>query len=252
MRFFLSPIGRINKLPRILFAAALLLVVACADSNDPPQRSEAELYVAGKTSRDGIGKYYMGREIAQVMGHRGAAWLEREGRAAEERTDLLLENLKIKESDHIADIGAGTGYFALPMAKLATAGRVYAVDIEVKMLELIDATAQDQQLTNIETVLASESAPNLRKQSIDLALMVDAYHEFSRPYEVMRGVVAALKPGGRVVLVEYRGGDPRVPILRLHKMTDEQARKEMAAVGLEWVATRDFLPQQHFMVFRKP
>jgi len=245
-------IGRSGKVAGALALMVSLLVCGCTESNEPAYSAAAELYVAGKASADGIGKYYMGREISKVMGHRGAAWLDRRERATQERTDLLIENLAVKPSDHIADVGAGTGYFTIPMAKLAHTGRVYAVDIVAKMLAMIGAAAENEKLDNVETVLASEADPNLARRSIDLALLVDAYHEFSHPYEVMRGIVHALKPGGRAVLVEYRGGDPRVPILRLHKMTEQQVIKEMTAIDLEWVEARDFLPQQHFIVFRKP
>ncbi|MSR09585.1 MAG: class I SAM-dependent methyltransferase [Gammaproteobacteria bacterium] len=186
------------------------------------------------------------------MGHLGAGWLERPTREAEERTDLVLDNLPL-EADHVvADIGAGTGYFSLPIARRVLKGRVLAVDIQQEMLDIVASQATSAGIANVEPLLATETDPRLPPGAVDLVLMVDAYHEFSFPLEVMTGIVRGLKTGGRVVLIEYRGEDPRVPILELHKMTQVQARKEMTAVGLEWVETRDVLPQQHFMVFRKP
>lgn len=208
-------------------------------------------YQLGKASRDGIGKFYMGREISHVMGHLGAGWLERPNREREERTDLLLQNLALKATDHVADLGAGTGYFSFPIAQQVGAGKVLAVDIEPEMLRLVEQRKLADGVDNIDTVLASETSPNIPNASVDIVLLIDAYHEFSYPREVMTGVVKGLKPGGRVVLVEYRGEDSSVPIKLLHKMTQQQAIKEMSAVGLQWLRTDDYLPQQHVMVFTK-
>jgi FkbM family methyltransferase len=194
----------------------------------------------------------MGREISQVMGHLGAGWLERPTREREERTDLLLGGLSLESDDVVADIGAGTGYFSLPMASQVPQGRVLAVDVQPEMLDLLTARAKKDGLDNIEPILGAVDDPKLLQNQVDLVLMVDAYHEFSHPQEMMQGIVQGLKSGGRVVLIEYRAEDPKVPIKRLHKMTQAQAIKEMKAVGLRWVETKDFLPQQHFMVFQKP
>jgi len=227
-------------------AIPILLTAACAGGQPD------SLYREGPASRDGTGKYYMGREISLVMGHLGAGWLERPTREREERTDLLLENLGIAAGDTVADLGAGTGFFTLPMARRAHEGRVLAADIQPEMLAIIERRLENADIDNVRLILATETDPRLPPDSLDLVLIVDAYHEFSYPYEVMRGAVAALKAGGRVVLIEYRGEDPAVPIKPLHKMTEAQARAEMKAVGLEFVENRDFLPQQHFLVFRKP
>jgi len=233
----------------------LSLTTACAREAPPDAAAKAsdDNYEFRDASRDGIGKFYMGREISHVMGHLGAGWLERPSREREERTDLLIEGLGLEPGDTAADIGAGTGYFTLPMARqVGPEGRVLAVDIQPEMLGIIADRVAAEDLNNVEMILASEADPRLPAGSVDLVLMVDAYHEFSYPREVMEGIVAGLKPGGQVVLIEYRGEDPTVPIKTLHKMTAEQAIAEMAAVGLEWEANRDFLPQQHFLVFRKP
>lgn len=236
-----------------LFLAVSLALSACAREPAPaPPAGETAAYTLTDASPDGIGKVYMGREISFVMGHLGAGWLERSTREAEERTDLLLDNLPLEPDDVVADLGAGTGYFSLPIAARVPRGRVLAVDIQQEMLDIVAGRTRSAGLRNVETVLATETDPGLPAGQVDLVLMVDAYHEFSHPREVMTGVVRGLKPGGRVVLIEYRGEDPSVPILELHKMTEAQARKEMAAVGLEWVETRQVLPQQHFMIFRKP
>ena len=240
---------------RFFLALLLPLVSALACSADVPTAVTAEesSYQFGQASRDGIGKFYMGREISHVMGHLGAGWLERPTREREERTDLLLDNLPLEPGAVAADIGAGTGYFSLPMArKVGAEGRVLAVDIQPEMLEIISDRVEREGLDNVDMILASETDPRLPDNSVDLVLLVDAYHEFSHPAEVMQGIVRGLRPGGRVVLIEYRGEDPRVPIKRLHKMTEAQAIRELQAAGLEWVETLGFLPQQHFLVFRKP
>ena len=214
--------------------------------------SQHAYYINGSASRDGIGKFYMGREISQVMGHLGAGWLERPSREQEERTDLLLEALELQSGDVAADIGAGTGYFTLPMARaVSPGGRVLAVDIQPQMLSIIQRRMQQEGVSNIETVLGTKTDPRLPVAGVDLVLLVDAYHEFSHPREVMQHVTDSLSERGRVILVEYRGEDPRVPIKPLHKMTVEQASREMSAVGLELLEVRDMLPQQHIMVFGK-
>lgn len=202
-------------------------------------------------SPDGIGKFYMGREIAQVMGHTAAGWLERPSRESEEKSNRVVNPLALKPTDVVADIGAGTGYFSFRLAPLVPEGKVLAVDIQPEMLDIINLIKKEKNITNVEPVRGSVTNPNLPTSSVDLALMVDAYHEFSYPREMMEAIVRALKPGGRVVLLEYRGEDPFVFIKALHKMTQKQVRKEMQAVGLQWLETKNFLPQQHLMVFKK-
>ena len=192
----------------------------------------------------------MGREIAQVMGHTGAGWLERPSREAEEQPQRVVNALDLKPTDVVADIGAGTGYFSFRISSLVPQGKVLAVDVQPEMLEIVDLIKQERNITNVESILGSVTDPHLPDGSVDLALMVDVYHELSYPKEMMEGVVKALKPDGRVVLVEYRGENPFLPIKALHKMTQRQVRKEMQAVGLQWQETKNFLPQQHLMVFK--
>ncbi|MGR8950299.1 MAG: class I SAM-dependent methyltransferase [Gammaproteobacteria bacterium] len=210
------------------------------------------VYTTGKASRHGIGKFYMGREISQVMGHRGMRWLERKARQDEERTDLLLSMLPITPNMVVADIGAGSGYFSIPIAEQLTAGKVIAVDIQNEMLTVIKQKARQLGIKNIDTLKGSESNPNLPIQSVDLVLMVDAYHEFEFPVEMAAGIKDGLKPGGKVVLVEYREEDPSVPILRLHKMSAAQVIKEWQAAGFEFEKNLQELPQQHVLIFSKP
>ncbi len=201
-------------------------------------------------SPDGIGRVYLGREIAQTMGHQGAGWLDRPSRVLQERPQAAIAALDLHPTDVVADIGAGTGYFARRIAPLVPQGRVLAVDIQPEMLALLQTELEAKGIGNVEPILGQLDDPHLPPNSIDLALMVDAYHEFAYPREVMQGIVAALKPGGRVVLAEYRAENPMVMIKRLHKMSVAQVRREMAAVGLEWVKTDDSLPEQHLLFFQ--
>ena len=201
---------------------------------------------------DGIGLFYMGREIAQVMGHQAADWLDRPEREAEEAPTLLLQSLKLKPGQVIADIGAGSGYLTFPMAKMvAPKGKVYAVEIQQEMLDIIHQKMPEKGVTNVETVLGTISDPKLPDNSVDLILMVDVYHEFDHPWEMTTAMVRALKPGGRIVFVEYRKEDPEVPIKLVHKMTEKQVKREMSLHPLKWVETIGVLPRQHIIIFKK-
>jgi SAM-dependent methyltransferase len=201
---------------------------------------------------NGIGKFYLGREIAHVMGHQAADWLERPEREAEEKPDLLLKALKLKSGDVVADIGAGTGYYSWRMAKeVGEKGLVYAVDIQQEMLDLLAKKMTERGISNVKGVLGTITDPKLTGQSVDLVLMVDVYHEFDHPFEMVQAICRALKPGGRVAFVEFRAEDPKVPIKEVHKMSEAQVRKEMSAQPLEWVETIATLPWQHIIVFRK-
>ena len=199
----------------------------------------------------GIGKFYMGREISFVMGHQAAAWLNRPGRIQEEMPDEVVANMSLNPNDVVADIGAGSGYFSFRIAKLVPDGKVFAVDIQPEMLQLIEGQKTQDGVNNIEGVLGEIDNPNLPPNSIDAAIMVDAYHEFSHPFEMIDGLYNALRPGGRIFLLEYRGEDASVPIRPLHKMTEEQVVREMSVFGLDWTYTLDFLPWQQMMIFTK-
>jgi SAM-dependent methyltransferase len=241
-------------------ASAVVFVSVVAGSPAPgllaqpaTQPAAADTVYENRTgSPDGIGKFYMGREISQVMGHLGAGWLERPTREREERTDLFIDRLPVQPDFVVADIGAGTGYFTFPIARRVPAGRVLAVDIQPEMLEIIEQRRRDLGVENVEAVLGSVDDPGLPVAEVDLIFLVDAYHEFSHPREMGRAMFDALRPGGTLVLLEYRAEDPLVPIRPLHKMTEAQVRREMAALGFDWMRTEDFLPQQHFLVFVKP
>lgn len=219
----------------------------------PPTQSAPPRYEYRQNhDPDGIGKYYLGREIAHVMGHPGAEWLERAEREDEEKPSLLLEALKLKPGNVVADIGAGTGYLSWRMAKLVgETGQIYAVDIQQEMLDLLSRKMAERKITNVKGVLGTISDTRLPTNSVDLAIMVDVYHEFSHPHEMMQSIRRSLKPGGRVVFVEYRAEDPDVPIKRVHKMAEAQVRKESEAHGLEWVETIKVLPRQHIIIFRQ-
>jgi ubiquinone/menaquinone biosynthesis C-methylase UbiE len=193
----------------------------------------------------------MGREIAYVMGFQGIGWLERSEREKEENVSSLIKNMKIKSNEVIADIGAGSGYHAFRIASLLTNGLVYAVDIQPEMLMAIEKTKEFRKVENIKTILGTEKTVELPKNSVDKILMVDVYHEFSFPVEMINSIKNALKPNGELFLIEYRAEDLKVPIKRIHKMNEEQAVKEMKAAGLVLKENIDNLPWQHCMVFIK-
>jgi len=219
----------------------------------PLQAAElTQRYARIAATPDGIGKSYMGREIAQAMSYHGAAWLERAERAQEERPDLVLAALDIKPGMAIADIGAGTGYYARRMARRSgSKGIVYAVEAQPGMMALLEKELARHLATSVKAVLGTPTDPRLPEASIDLAVMVDVYHELEYPYEMLSAIVRSLKTGGRVAFVEFRANDPTVPIKPLHTMTEEQVRKEAAAHPLEWLKTVRELPWQHVMIFRK-
>ncbi len=230
----------------------ILCIVACREPRTASQPPSAQP-IPGATALDpnGIGKVYMGRQIAQVMGHEGADWLDRPGRDREEATAELVRLLRLRDTDIVADIGAGTGYFTFRMAPLVPNGRVKAVDIQPEMLEAMAQRGKALGVDNVDLVLGTERSPELPPNSITLALFVDAYHEFAYPREMMTGIVKALRPGGRVALVEFKAEDPSVAIKAVHKMSIAQCRKEMAAVGLTFREARPGLPQQHLLIFEK-
>ena len=212
---------------------------------------QEDYYTFKRGDYNGIGKWYMGREIAYVMGFQGIGWLERSEREKEENVSSLIKNMKIKSNEVIADIGAGSGYHAFRIASLVRNGLVYAVDIQPEMLMAIEKTKEFRKVENIKTILGTEKTVELPKNSVDKILMVDVYHEFSFPVEMINSIKNALKPNGELFLIEYRAEDLKVPIKRIHKMTEEQAVKEMKAAGLVLKENIDNLPWQHCMVFIK-
>jgi precorrin-6B methylase 2 len=233
--------------------ACLMLALSLLCHAPPGAARETAGYGAVQPSADGTGKTYMGREISQVMGYPGADWLERGSRQREERPDLLLDALALAPGMAVADVGAGTGYYSWRIAaRTGEAGRVYAVDVQPQMLALLEERMRERGARNVQPVLGTATDTGLPPQSVDLALMVDVYHELLHPREIIASVMRALRPGGRLVLVEYRAEDDRVPIKRLHKMSQAQIRREIGEQGLLWQQTVATLPWQHIVIFRKP
>jgi ubiquinone/menaquinone biosynthesis C-methylase UbiE len=231
---------------------ALAFAATLITSTAPPVLAQTNHYSQIPTSRDGVGKSFMGREIAKVMGHQAADWLERPERVQEERPDLLLSELDLKPGMVVADIGAGTGYHSSRIAQLVgKTGKVYAVDIQREMLTLLDNSMKAQSIFNVVPVLGSEKDPKLAVSSVDLIVMVDVYHELEFPAEMLRSMVAALKPKGRIAFVEFKDEDANVPIKPVHKMSEAQIRKEASAFGLQWLRTSKALPWQHVVIFQK-
>ncbi len=231
-------------------------------TDKPAEKKEADKPAAGKPEYEirqdhdpnGIGKFYMGREIAYVMGIQGAIWLERPEREAEEAPSKLVKSLKLKPGQVIADIGAGSGMLSIKMAKdVGPMGKVIAVDVQQEMLDLLEKKLKRLKVKNVEGLLGTEKSPGLEPESVDLAIMVDVYHEFAFPYEMMVEISKSIKPGGRVVFVEYRKEDPEVPIKLVHKMTEAQVKKEIdqPEFHLKWKETIGTLPRQHVIIFEK-
>jgi len=224
---------------------------AAGFQNSSPQTS-ALYEVRAVHDPNGTGRFYMGREIAQVMGAGGMAWLDRSEREQEEHPEVVIDTMELRGGEVVADLGAGSGYFTFRLAaKVGTTGKVLAVDIQDEMLATIRQRAASQGVTNIEEIKDTDTDPKLPPHSVDQVLMVDVYHELAYPFEVMTKVREALKPAGHVVFVEYRKEDPRIRIKEVHKMSVEQLTKEMNVVGLVRVQTVEALPSQHIVIFAR-
>jgi ubiquinone/menaquinone biosynthesis C-methylase UbiE len=194
-----------------------------------------------------------GRHIAPVMGLSGADWLDREEREREEQPEKAIAQLNLKPGMMVGDVGAGTGYYSIRMAKLiAPAGLVYANDIQPGMLDKLRERAAAVNVTNIVTVLGTEADPKLPAAKLDMVVLVDVYHELSRPQRMLEGIRESLKPGGRLVLLEYRKEDPSVPIRPEHKMSVDEVKAEVTPEGFRFEKVVDKLPWQHIIFFRKP
>jgi precorrin-6B methylase 2 len=233
-----------------ILVGATHMPAAEPESEVPPQKPRYEF--REEHDPNGIGKFYMGREIAHVMGHEAADWLERPERDKEEQPNLLLSALKLKPGDVVADIGAGSGYFTFRIAnRVGSKGKVLAVDIQPEMLAIMRKTMKARKVANVELILGTETDPKLPAGAVDLILMVDVYHEFSYPCEMTQALVRSLKPDGRLVFVEYRLEDPKVWIKLVHKMSENQVRKEMELHPVRWIETLNILPLQHVIIFKK-
>ena len=233
----------------------IVAALACgiAFAGEPPKREKPKYEYRDEHDPNGIGKFYMGREIAMVMGWRAAGWLERKERAKEEDPTKLMKALEVKKGMVVADVGAGSGYHTFLLSPLVgEKGKVIASDIQQQMLDIITKKAKQLKVTNVETVKGTTTDPKLPAGKVDLILMVDVYHEFEFPFEMTEKMVEALKPGGRLAFVEFRLEDDKVPIKLVHKMSERQVIKEMGAFPeLEHTKTVGTLPWQHVVIFTK-
>lgn len=202
-------------------------------------------------SKYGTGKVYMGREIAAVMSFDGVDWLERSSRMQEEQTALAIKNLPIGKNSVVADVGAGSGFYTFKIAERVPDGKVYAVEIQNDAIAYLQQKSKDLKLNNVAVVKGSATGPNLPKQAIDLVIMVDVYHELEHPKAFLESIKVALKPGGKLLLLEYKAEDPNVRIKAERKMSVAQVQRELGASGYHLVQRGDFLPLQHFLVFEK-
>ncbi|RZK35785.1 MAG: class I SAM-dependent methyltransferase [Pedobacter sp.] len=227
----------------ILFCFLISLQTAFAQDQSP--------YTFKKPSANGTGKVYMGREIAQVMSFEGVEWLERNSRTEEENTNLALASLPLKSNIVVADVGAGSGFYTFRVAKQMPKGKVYAVEIQDDAIAYLKKKVIDDRLTNVEVIKGTAKEPNLPANSIDLAFMVDVYHELQYPQAYLAALSKALKPNGQLLLLEYKEEDPTVAIKPEHKMSVKQVKKELAVNGFKLVKNGKFLPLQHFLLFEK-
>lgn len=239
----------VRALLGVVFGLLAALGPAAAD---PPKRTPPKYETREDHDPDGIGKFYLGREIAHVMGYAGASWLDRPERVKEEEPAKLLKALDVKPGMVVADVGAGSGYHTFRLAPVVgEKGKVIASDIQPEMLQLIEARAKKRKAGNVETVNGTAKDPKLPAGGVDLILLVDVYHEFEFPFEMAEKMAEALKPGGRLVFVEFKKEDGTVPIKLVHKMTERQVLKEMEPFPeLEHTKTVP-LSWQHVIIFTK-
>ena len=249
----MKTIPRLLRLLCVLIAGWTLARAAEAPTTPPGASESAPTYEFRPGSFDGTGKWFLGREIAHFMSHQGAPWLERDERETEEAPHRLVTALGLRAGDRVGDVGAGSGYLTWRMARVVgPTGRVYANDIQPEMIAILKTNMAARGITNVVPVLGTTTDPRLPANTLDLILLVDVYHECDHPWEMTRRMIDALKPGGRLVFVEYRGEERWIPIKPLHKMTADQVRKEMALhPRLTFVENLTQLPRQHVLVFRK-
>jgi ubiquinone/menaquinone biosynthesis C-methylase UbiE len=220
------------------------------NANGKPAHTDT-VYTWRKASADGIGKFYLGREIAHVMGAEGSDWLERDNRQQEENTNLAIEKINLAPNSTVADIGAGTGYYSFKLSAKLPQGKVYAVEIQDELINYLRNKKTLLKDSVVEIIKSNEFSPNLPANSIDLAIMVDVYHELAFPHEMLQAIRKALKPHGKILLIEYRGEDPSIAIKELHKTTVAQLNRELNANGFQLNYKGEFLPIQHFLLYEK-
>ena len=208
-------------------------------------------YTYKKASNDGIGKFYFGREISHVMCAAGSNWLERDTRQKEENTQLAIDNIKLTPHSVVADIGAGTGYYSFQLAAKLPMGKVYAVEVQDVLIRYLQDKKASLKDSVISIIKGSDQSVNLPQNSIDLAIMVDVYHELEFPHEMLMSIKNALTKNGKILLIEYRGEDRSIPIKALHKTTVVQLNKELNANGFQLFFKGEFLPIQHFLLYQK-
>lgn len=234
----------------LVFIWLALPVLNCCCQQQAKYKQDT-VYTYKTPGEGGSGKVYFGREIAQVMSADGAAWLERSERQQEENVNKAISLLPLKVNSVVADIGAGTGYYTFKIAPDVSAGKVYAVEVQDEFINALQQRKQQLQLNNIIITKGSFQSPNLPDTTIDLAIMVDVYHELSYPHEMLQSIYKSLKPGGKLLLLEYRAEDASIPIKRLHKLSIAQANKELAANGFRLYERNESLPIQHFLLYQK-
>ncbi len=236
-----------------IFVSALFSFAACQSlkkSSSPDAKSDSA-YRFGNRSPDGIGKFYLGREISFVMGAEGAEWLERNNRDEEENTKLAIEKMQLSPQSFVADIGAGTGYYTFAIAAKMYKGKVFAVEIQDEMIKYLKDKKAAAHVGNVEVIKGTNKSPDLPDNSIDLAIMVDVYHELEYPHEILQSIKKSLKKEGKILLLEYKAEDASIAIKPHHKMTINQANKEMKANGFKLIYDGEFLPMQHFLLYKK-
>jgi ubiquinone/menaquinone biosynthesis C-methylase UbiE len=240
---------------RSIINALVILLVFCAQciifQDSIAQNNSDSLYTYRTASPGGTGKFYLGREIAHIMGASNSEWLDRASRPQEENTQLAIDKIQVPVDGVIADIGAGTGYYTFKLAPKMPKGKVYAVEIQDEMIASLNERKKKLNNTNVEVIKGDITSPNLPENSIDLALMVDVYHELEYPVEMLASIKKSLKKDGQLLLIEYKGEDPAVAIRPLHKTTVKQLNKELAANGFKLTYEGKFLPIQHFLLYKK-
>ncbi len=238
----------------LLYSLLLIFGCTCNSSKNISADNKTDtdtFYTYKNASYDGIGKYYLGREIAHVMGAGVSDWLEREERNEEENAELAIAKMPLSSNSVVADLGAGTGYYSFRIAERIPQGKLYAIDIQDEMLRQLQQRKKLLKDSVVEVIKGTEQSINLPASSTDLLIMVDVYHELSYPREILQSAYKALKPSGKILLLEYRKEDPSIPIKELHKMSVEQINKEMAANGFTLSSRKEFLPIQHFLLYEK-